>query len=247
MSSNEKSSFLGGKKVYGSIDSTTASQVEEQFDPEEKVTTCTVFESTCNLVSLLSGSGMLSLPFAAAQVGWSALFLLVLICALFMYSFELLATSVEGVYEQRVQSYSRPISYYKIDYLTLGKLSFGKYGDKIVMIMLGTELALALVSFFINIGISINVIYSDIPVTLGILIAATITCIMSFANLKTISVSSALGLLLTLLIIIALFASGYQLTDTSMLNSREYTYFNMSGLPISLGLIAFCFGGHGVL
>ena len=81
MSSNEKSSFLGGKKVYGSIDSTTASQVEEQFDPEEKVTTCTVFESTCNLVSLLSGSGMLSLPFAAAQVGWSALFLLVLICA----------------------------------------------------------------------------------------------------------------------------------------------------------------------
>jgi hypothetical protein len=42
----------------------------------------------------------------------------------------------------------------------LGKEAFGPKGDKIVLGILGTELFLALVSFFINIGINLTVIFS---------------------------------------------------------------------------------------
>ena len=48
-----------------------------------------------------------------------------------------------------------------IDYTVLGKEAFGKGGDRIVLGILGAELFLALVSFFINIGINVNVIFNS--------------------------------------------------------------------------------------
>jgi len=118
---------------------------------------CTVFETTCNLVSVLTGSGMLALPYAAAQIGWIAVpFLLVLGC-IFLYSFHLIAQSIETRYKSI--SASQPtyipydLSHYQIDYLHLSKLAFGYNGDRIVLVILSIELFFAQVTFYMSIGI----------------------------------------------------------------------------------------------
>ena len=190
---------------------------------------------------------MLSLPFAAAESGWSAVAILVALCAIFMYSFELLAKSIEELYDQDNLYKFSHIYNYNIDYLSLGLRAFGKNGDKIVLCIFGTEVTLALVSFLMNIGINLHVINTDISVDHGILLAAALTCALSFTNLKTVAYSSVIGLVLTLLTVMAILITGLQLNDQTMLDTRRYELLNLSGVPVSLGLIAFCFGGHGTL
>lgn len=190
---------------------------------------------------------MLSLPFAAAESGWFAVVMLVILCAIFMYSFDLLARAIEEMYEQENLYKFSHIYTYHIDYLSLGQRAFGQYGDKIVLCIFGTEVTLALVSFLMNIGINLNVINTDISVDHGILLAAALTCALSFTNLKTVAYSSVIGLVLTLLVVFAILMTGLQLNDPVMLDTRRYELMNLSGVPISLGLIAFCFGGHGTL
>jgi amino acid permease len=237
------------RATYGALSTTYEEGSWEDDGSVETGATCTVFETTCNLVSVLTGSGMLSLPYAAAQAGWSSLVILVVLCSIFLYSFELLATSIETFYTRENASLTRtkPISYYNIDYLSFGILSFGQYGDRIVLVIFGAEVSLALVSFLMNIGINIHVINPSISVSTGILISAGLTCIMSFWNLKTVALSSVVGLALTTLTVVAIFASGLHLHDEAMLATREYKMLNLTGVPVALGLIAFCFGGHGTL
>lgn len=240
--SNNKKVFEVDQRSYGAVPS------DPDDERNDNLANCTVFETTCNLLTILTGSGMLSLPYAAAACGWSAMGLLVLLCSVFMYSFELLAKSMEEHYSHENTYRSRHISYYNIDYLSLGQISFGQYGDKIVLSVFGTEVTLALVSFLMNIGINLHVIHSDISVNQGILLAAALTCVLSFANLKTVAFSSFVGLALTLLTVAAILISGMELRGNSaILETREYEIVNFSGIPISLGLIAFCFGGHGTL
>ena len=57
---------------------------------------CSVAESMFNLVSLITGSGMLALPFAARCLGWSAVFLLIVVASVFLYAFYLLAETIES-------------------------------------------------------------------------------------------------------------------------------------------------------
>jgi len=234
------------RKTYGSVNS-------EPNDPQRNELTenahhCTVFETTCNLLTILTGSGMLSLPYAAAACGWSALGLLVVLCGVFLYSFELLARIIEEHYTHENTFRLKHISHYNIDYLSLGLISFGRYGDKIVLSVFGTEITLALVSFLMNIGINLHVINPAISVNQGILLASALTCAMSFFNLKTVAFSSFIGLAMTLLTVVAILVSGMELRGgVDVVESREYELVNYAGIPVSLGLIAFCFGGHGTL
>jgi hypothetical protein len=118
---------------------------------------CTVFETSCNLISVLTGSGMLALPYAAAQIGWIAIPLLLLLGCIFLYSFHLIAQSIETRYKY-INATSQPtyipydLSHYQIDYLHLSKLAFGYHGDRIVLVVLSLELFLAQVTFYMSIG-----------------------------------------------------------------------------------------------
>jgi hypothetical protein len=130
---------------------------------------------------------MLSLPYTAAAMGWSAIGLMTILLVTFLYSYVLLADSINTVTtlrqhrrEERVLHPLRGSVHEQqddtslIDYTVLGKEAFGKYGDKLVLGILGTELFLALVSFFINIGINLNVIFSG---ELGLLSTHSCVCV----------------------------------------------------------------------
>lgn len=151
-------------------------------------------------------------------------------------------------------------------------MTFGKYGGVMVMLGLSTELFLALTSFLINIGLNITILNPKIDSSYGILIGGFISILLSFLDLKYASYSSLLGVCLTSLLLIALLIAGNELpkSDYSIHSQyfngdgrflrtgdsgsmkhptpvREYNLFVPSQIPISLGLIAFCFGGIGAL
>lgn len=150
---------------YDSIDDNKQQQIQynniNDIDNDVIITMntvqCTVFETTCNLISVLTGSGMLALPYAAAQIGWIAIPLLLLLGCIFLYSFHLIAQSIETRYKSINASQPTYIPYdlshYQIDYLHLSKLAFGYHGDRIVLVILSLELFLAQVTFYMSIGI----------------------------------------------------------------------------------------------
>lgn len=214
---------------------------------------CTQFETTCNLLSVITGSGMLSLPYAAAIGGWITLPCLAVLCLIYMYTFHLLAVSIEKHYNNvKNQRFKTHILDYNIDYITFGKLAFGRYGDRIIMCIFGSELFLALMSFLMNIGININIniIAANLSVEKGIIIGAIVTAVLALTDLKVMAYSSVIGLILTLLTIVSIVLSGMNLAtegNESLLETRRYDMIDPPKIPISLGLIAFCFGGHGTL
>ena len=143
----------------------------------------------------------------------------------------------------------------------------------ILVVSLSFELFLALVSFFINIGLNLQIVFPSLDVVYGISIAAVLTLVMSMMGLKYAAYTSALGVCLTSLLLIALMVAGLQLPTTdiitntitttltttkhhknhtsgsmeaisTMISPRQYELFVPSHLPMSLGLIAFCFGGR---
>ena len=76
------------KPKYASFDHHITMKIRDLNQNQEL---CTVWETVCNVLSIVTGSGLLSLPFAARSVGWSAVAFCAIFCAISMYSFFLLA------------------------------------------------------------------------------------------------------------------------------------------------------------
>lgn len=258
------------KNSYGSVaNETERSQIAATLSSK-----CTIFETYCNLVSLITGSGLLALPFAAKAMGWSAVLLLIVLGCIYMYTLYLVGQSIEFLHIRRVETLSRiasssstiatthdnnlshqqaiasnNLSQISPDYLSLGQAVFGEFGGKIVAISLAFELTLAIVSFFINIGLNISAINPKVHPIMGIYIATFISLILSSMNMKLAAYSSAFGVLMTSLVILSLALSAgdlmeYENSLNISSNQRIYVLSNITGFPVALGLISFCFGGH---
>jgi hypothetical protein len=113
------------------------------------------------------------------------------------------------------------------------------------------------VSFFINIGINMSALHSKIDCSIGIVLAAVVSLVLSGLNMKFAAYSSALGVAMTSLTLLSLVLSAKALNDSVgggdssagaiAADPRQYKVWHPQGLPLSLGLISFCFGGHGAL
>jgi amino acid permease len=189
MSSKQINSRVFDDIGYGSID-TSEGLTDSQSDPK-----CTQLESASNLIAVVTGAGMLSLPFAAAAMGWSAILLLVILLLCFMYSYFLLVHSIEQVKRRRMHS---PVM---IDYVILGKEAFGDGGDKFVLVLLMSELFLALVSFIINIGVNTNVIFRSVTEVEAIVLSGVVSGILSFLDMKHISKFTSCGNIMTVCLV----------------------------------------------
>lgn len=228
---------------------------------------CSIFESTSNVLTLVTGSGMLALPFAAKCLGWSSIILLITMASVYMYAFFLVSRCIE-LYEHSSRCDYRRIDEHQhtqsndetivIDYQVLALKTIGSWGSIVVSCGLCVELGLALVSFFINIGLNLEAIIPSLSPSGGILIACLLSMILSTLPLKDMAYTSALGIAMTLWTLVALVISFFAMKSQpmeyiSIPNSlpievhRDYQFVQWSGFPISFGIIAFCFGGHGAL
>ena len=220
---------------YGSTDIITETKETNKSifsDISESTGKCTVFETSCNIIALLTGSGMLSLPGVASKLGTTAIPLLLLLGSVYIYTLTLVASSVEFIKQKSKENTN-------IDYLTFGKYVFGENGSKLVASCLTIELLLAIVSFFINISINLTAISPKLHPIEGIIGSSIIAIILCTSNLKYAAYSSALGIIMTLLVVIALFISAIQLENSytdNTIPTRTYHQLHITSLPLSLGL-----------
>lgn len=221
---------------YGSI---------PQFVGEEEKTRspgCTIFETSCNLTSLIVGVGLLSLPFAAKSMGWSATAGLLLLCLIYMYMFKLLAESLEIRHRNRDGNDSEPV-----DYASLAEDAIGKYGAKIALFFVGTELGLALVLFLMNIGINVNIVNPNISYSAGVIVACLLAFFLTTMSMKYVAYSSMFGLGMTVLTVLAIIVSGLLMDQVPTDHTKHYHAIVPSGIPLSMGMMALCFAGHSAL
>jgi vesicular inhibitory amino acid transporter len=205
---------------------------------------CTVVQTVVNTVMIITGAGMLSLPYAAANVGWSCVVVLVVVAGVFMYAFDLVAEALEQLIARHATTQDRRQYVASLTYISLAEAAFGPRGAGLVALSLSVELFLALTSFFINIGLNLQTVFAAVDVATGIGLAATLTCVLASLDLQYASYTSALGVCLTGLLLVALLVAGAQL-PVSRSAATAYVFFVPQRLPVSLGLVAFCFGGVG--
>lgn len=238
---------------YGATEPCEEVNIQIQILEQKSEGKCSVFDTTCNLISLMTGTGLLALPYAAMTMGFSANLLLVFLAIVYFYTLSLVASSIDFLHQRNTYNLLKPndnIPILTIDYLSLGSAAFGPLGGRIVGFSLAAELLLALVSFFINIGLNISTLNNNIHPFVGIIFASLLSMILSSFHIKFVSYSSALGVAMTFLIVITLLISSLQVERESINSSydvkdKKFDQLNLSGVPLSLGLIAFCFGGHG--
>lgn len=233
-------SLLG--KASGSFNVEYGSIPQFVGDTKSQPPGCTVFETSCNLTSLIVGVGLLSLPFAARSMGWSATAGLLLLCLIFMYMFKLLADALEIRHRNRAVNDNEPV-----DYASLAEDALGKYGAKVALFFVGTELGLALVLFLMNIGININIVNPHISYSAGVTGAALFAFLLTTMSMKYVAYSSMFGLGMTVLTVLAIIVSGFLMDQVPTDHVKHYDAIVPSGIPLSMGMMALCFAGHSAL
>jgi amino acid permease len=119
-------------------------------------------------------------------------------------------------------------------------------GGNLCLASLATEFSLASVSLLINIGVNINTVFPAISIIQGIFISSVVSVLLvNIEDLKSFSYISSFGNSFILLSMAVMVISGTQFQMSEEISAHAYKYFDASGIPLSLGLIVFCYGGIG--
>ncbi|KAJ4797306.1 Transmembrane amino acid transporter family protein [Rhynchospora pubera] len=194
-----------------------------------------------NLINVVSGVGVLSMPYAVAQGGWLSLVIFLLVGLLCYYT---------GILIQRCMRAHPSIH----SYPDIGRYAFGPTGQNIIAAFMYIELYLVAISFLILEGDNLDKLFPGSKVEfysvtlegkkLFILLAAFIILPTTWLrDLAVLAYVSAIGLVASVvltgsLVWACIADAGIQQTKGDMLN--------LQGLPTALGLYFVCFTGHAV-
>ncbi|CAL4955638.1 unnamed protein product [Urochloa decumbens] len=206
------------------------------------------FSRSClNLSNVISGVGMLSVPYALAQGGWLSLALFALVGAVCYYTGELVARCMRAGGDSggaAVRSYP-----------DIGQLAFGAAGRKAIGAVMYAELYLVAISFLVLEGDNLDKLLPGAAVALpggGLLrgrqlfILAAAAVILPTTWLRDLSVLayvSAVGLVASAALTASLVWAGIA---EHGFHAKDGNVFSLAGLPTSLSLYFVCFSGHGV-
>lgn len=190
---------------------------------------------------LVTGVGILSIPFALSEGGWLSLALLFLVAILCWYT---------GLLLQRCMNTSPLIKTYP----DIGQLAFGGTGRAIVCIFMYLELYLVAVEFLILEGDNLDKLFPDTRfkvsgLTVGgkqafvLLTALVILPTAWLRSLGALAYVSAGGVLASVILVVCVFWVG-AIDDVGF--HEKGTVVNWSGIPTTMSLYAFCYCGHAV-
>ncbi|KAB8082110.1 hypothetical protein EE612_003876 [Oryza sativa] len=219
--------------------------VEQQLLPTSGGSFCITgasFGRSClNLSNVISGIGMLSVPYALSQGGWLSLALFAMVGAICFYTGKLIYRCMRA--DRCVRSYP-----------DIGYLAFGRYGRTAIGLIMYVELYLVAISFLILEGDNLDKLLPGTVVKilgyqlhgkqLFMLVAAAVILPTTWLkNLSMLAYVSAVGLVSSVALTVSLVWAGaadkgFHIAGSSILN--------LSGLPTALSLYFVCFAGHGV-
>ena len=185
--------------------------------------------------------GILSTPYAVAKGGWLGLTLLLAFAVICCYTAILLRRCLDS--DLNISSYP-----------DVGEASFGKWGRWIVSVLLYLELYAVAIEFLILEGDNLAQLFPSASLTIGglhlsshvVFVVFSALCMLPtvwLRELSLLSYISAGGVVATVLIVLAV---GWIGVFDGVGFHQQGTLVDLSGLPVAVGLYAFCYCGHAV-
>ncbi|KAL3694624.1 hypothetical protein R1sor_008275 [Riccia sorocarpa] len=194
-----------------------------------------------NGMNILAGVGILSTPYALSQGGWLSLGILLLFGVICLYTGILLRKCMEA--DESIASY-----------LDIGQAAFGPNGRFLIAIVIYVELFCATVEYLIMEGDNLASIFAlpDFQIGSFTVTAHQVFVVLSallfmptvwLRELSLLSYLSAGGILACVAIV---FVVGYVGAFRGIGFNHTGTFVHLSGLPMAVGISAFCYTGHAV-
>ncbi|CAN6460172.1 unnamed protein product [Victoria cruziana] len=182
------------------------------------------------------GVGLLSTPFTVKEAGWASLLVLVFFAVMCCYT---------GILMGRCMGSREGI----MSYADIAEAAYGKYGRLLISMALYVELYCIilegdnLASLFPNTSLDWAGIHADSVHFFGLLAGLIVIPTVWLRDLRVMSYLSAGGALATALVSVSLFLVG---TSDAVGFHQTSPFINWSGLPLAIGVHAFCYSGHSV-
>ncbi|RMZ87000.1 hypothetical protein DV736_g5772, partial [Chaetothyriales sp. CBS 134916] len=217
--------------------------VEQEVRPDGEVIERIVGESTVpmtvfNSTNVLIGVGILALPLAVSLAGW--------VIGIAFLSFAAVVTAYTATLLAKcLDTNSGATTYGDVAFL-----AFGTYGRNFVESVFILELTAANVALVILFADSMYSLLPAVSITTWKLVIALGLIPLNFADFKLLSVTSILGIISCLGIIVIVIIDGFLKPDRpgSLLHVAKTYAFpeNWLSLPLSFGLFMAPWGGHSV-
>ncbi|KAK3289784.1 hypothetical protein CYMTET_2797 [Cymbomonas tetramitiformis] len=197
-----------------------------------------------NSVNILMGVGLLSIPYALSQGGWSAIGVLGLLWAMTNYTGKLIALCLEAPCRVDFKNYTPgclPLETYE----DIGEAAFGKTGRTFITAILYTELIGTCGLFLILEGDHLALLFPDSmsPAAFMVLSAAIILPTTYLADLSALSYVGLVGLISAIALMGVVL---YDFTGNFPVDLSTTALLEPSSFPLTFGLLAFVFAGHAV-
>ncbi|KAJ8625843.1 hypothetical protein MRB53_034373 [Persea americana] len=194
-----------------------------------------------NGLNALSGVGILSIPCALSEGGWSSLILLLMVAIMCCYTGLLLKRCMDV--SPNIRSYS-----------DIGELAFGNKGRVLIAVFMYLELYLVAIEFIILESDNLNKLLPNLSfkvfeLTIAgkqgfILIAAFVILPTTWLRSMTLlAYISAGGALASIIVVVSVLWAG---TLDGVGFHGKGRLINLSGFPTAVSLYAFCYCGHAV-
>ncbi|XP_051116525.1 amino acid transporter AVT1C-like [Andrographis paniculata] len=198
-------------------------------------------QAVLNGMNVLCGVGILSTPFAVKQGGWISLSILFIFAILSYYTGILLRRCLDS--KTGLETYP-----------DIGQAAFGTLGRIVISIILYVELYSCCIEYIILESDNLSSLFPNAHLNLGVLeldshhLFAVMTALavlptVWLRDMTILSYISAGGVVASILVVASLFWAG--LVDQVGFESKGTT-FNLSTLPVAIGLYGYCYSGHAV-
>ncbi|GLC35800.1 hypothetical protein PLESTB_000495600 [Pleodorina starrii] len=202
----------------------------------------TFMQAVFNVVNVMMGVGLLSLPFALKSSGWVGILVLWVMGIATNYTAKALCECADAV-AKRQGANAAPVGYEEI-----AEAAFGKLGRLIISSIIYVELFGTCALLFILEGDNMfklfgpNALASNSSVYM-LLAAAVMIPTVWLPDLKSLSFLGAAGVTATCTVSAAV---AYTFLSGSYTPGAVTTLANWATLPLVLGICTFCYSGHGV-
>ena len=126
------------------------------------------------------------------------------------------------------------------------------FGDSVCICLsavLYFELFSCLSIFFVSLGDHLHALFPNVAASKHMAIVAGVLTLPSalLRTPKLLSYLSAVGTIATVAVVGSVVLSALVMLAGNRGNEREYTTYSADGLPLAMGVVAYCFSGHAIV
>eukprot|EP00581_Thalassiosira_minuscula_P012237 CAMPEP_0183716206 /NCGR_PEP_ID=MMETSP0737-20130205/10193_1 /TAXON_ID=385413 /ORGANISM="Thalassiosira miniscula, Strain CCMP1093" /LENGTH=648 /DNA_ID=CAMNT_0025945439 /DNA_START=297 /DNA_END=2243 /DNA_ORIENTATION=+ len=232
-------------------------KVEEKVGSKEHDHKSTFSQCTFNMANILMGVGMLGLPFVFKSAGWIG-------GTCVTVSFCLVTWRTSYYLGRELNGDPRPVHLFDGSDKTITRMrkqinsfpdiareAFGNNGCICLSAVLYFELFSCLSIFFVSLGDHLHALFPSVSQSKHMTIVAGILTVPSalLRTPKLLSYLSAVGTFATVAVVSSVVLSALVMFSIAGAagTEREYKLYSNDGLPLAMGIVAYCFSGHAIV